>query len=241
MDILMLAEGDVLAMTTALQNTRLRGVLSSAGLTPEQAAELRAGLSRPLSARRPLHPLLSRDASVRSLTIGDYRSKDTAVHQLSNWAAGRGLSPRSVSAFEQAMDELLLNALYDAPQDANGRPRYVGLSPRQRLDSKALPGEHAEVRYGSDARRIVVAVRDRFGALRRSTILDYLIRCASAQNARRSPLEEKASGSGVGLYLVAGAASELLFRLRRGRFTEVAYVIYRDRPRPLRSLLIDDE
>lgn len=239
-DILLLSEMDLLGMAGALESSRLRGALSTANLTSEQVAELRAGLSRPLSVRRPLHPLLSHDAEIRTLTVGDYRSKDTTVQKISGWAATRGLNARTAAALEQAVDELLLNALFDAPQDANGRPRYVGLSPRQRLESKALPGEHAEVRYASDDKRIVVAVRDRFGALRRTTILNYLVRCASAQNARRSPIEEKAGGAGVGLFLVAGAASELLFRLRRGRLTEVVYVVYRERARPLRALIIDE-
>jgi len=239
-DMVLLGEPDILSLAAALENSRMRGAIATAGLSPEQVSELRVGLARPTSVRRPVHPLMSRDATTRSLTVSDYRSKDIAVQQISHWAAGRGLNSRTVAALEQAVDELLLNALFDAPQDANGRPRYVDLTPRQRLESKALPGEQAEVRYVSDDRRVVVAVRDRFGALRRTTILNYLVRCATAQNLRRSPLENKSGGAGVGLYLVAGAASELLFRLRRGQLTEVVCVVYRERARPLRALVIDD-
>lgn len=240
-DILLVGEADILAMATSLQNSRQRGVVATSGLSPEQAAELRAGLARPFSVRRPLHPLLARQTAVRTLIVGDYRSKDTAVTQVASWGASLGLSARTVDSLEQGVDELLLNALYDAPQDGSGKPRYVGLSPRQRLESKSLPGEQAEVRFGADQRRVVVSVRDRFGSLRRGTILSYLIRCATAQTSRRSPLEQKAGGAGVGLYLVAGAASELLFRLRRDRSTEVIFVVYRERARPLRALVIDDE
>lgn len=238
--MVLLGESDILSMAAAVENSRVRGAIATSGLSPEQISELRAGLGRPTSVRRPLHPLLSRGATLRSLMVSDYRSKDITVQQISNWAASCGLNSRSVAALEQAVDELLLNALFDAPQDANGRPRYVDLTPRQRLECKALPGEQAEVRYTSDDRRVVVAVRDRFGALRRNTILNYLIRCATAQNIRRSPLDNKSGGAGVGLYLVAGAASELLFRLRRGQLTEVVCVVYRERARPLRALVIDD-
>lgn len=240
-DILLVGDADILAMATSLQNSRQRGVVAAGGLSPEQVAELRAGLSRPFSVRRPVHPMLARQTALRTLIVGDYRSKDTTVTQVAGWAANLGLNARTVASLEQGVDELLLNALYDAPQDASGRPRYMALSPRQRLESKALPGEQAEVRFGADSRRVVVSVRDRFGTLRRGTVLSYLIRCATAQSARRSPLEQKAGGAGVGLYLVAGAASELLFRLRRDRSTEVIFVVYRDRSRPLRALVIDDE
>ncbi len=240
-DIILLDESDLLRLFTALQNSRQRGVLSTVGLSLAQAAQLRAELCRPRSLRRPLHPLLDRAATIHRLFVGDYRSKDSAVHRIGNWAAECGLNSRGIAALEQAADELLLNALFDAPHDANGRPRYVGLSPRQRVSSKMLPGEQAEVLYASDKRRVIVSVRDCFGALRRATVLNYLIRCAADQNARRSPLEAKAGGSGVGLSLIAGAASELFFRLRRGQLTEVSYVIYYERARPLRALLIDDD
>ena len=54
-------------------------------------------------------------------------------------------------------------------------------------------------------------------------MLDYLIRCATAQARHASPLEQKKSGAGVGLFLTAMAASELLFRLWRGRLTEIVF------------------
>jgi hypothetical protein len=41
--------------------------------------------------------------------------------------------------------------------------------------------------------------------------------------------------------LITTSASELLFRLRRGRLTEVCFTLYRDRPRPLRALIFDDD
>lgn len=234
------AESQPLALCDALDAPDSLGVISSHGLLPEQLGSLCHSLARPRSARRPLHPALPLGEQGQRLAVATYAEKDQAVQRLCDWATQLGLSRRAVAALEQAVDELLLNALFDAPCDAAGVPRYVALSPRDRLAITAAPGEEAEVRFAADAHRVVVAVRDRFGALRRETILRYFRRCALAQQARQSPLEQKVGGSGVGLFLVLGTASELCFRLRAGRTTDVIYTLYRERPWPLRALLVDD-
>jgi hypothetical protein len=190
---------------------------------------------------RPLHPLLATTTTVHSRLVSDYRNKDYTVAEVTTWASEFGLAPRHSAAIEQALDEMLLNALYAAPRDAQGGPRYSRLPAAERLLVRAPPDEQAVVRFGADSRRVVVSVRDRFGALRAATVLAYLIRCAESQRLRTSPIEDKLSGSGVGLFMIATAASELLFRLRRGRLTELVFALYRDRPRPLRALVLDDD
>ena len=135
----------------------------------------------------------------------------------------------------------LLNALYDAPRGPRGTPRYAEIPPSERVLIQALPGESAWVRFASDGSRLAVGVSDRMGQLRRHTVLSYLERCASAQLRHQSPLEDKTSGSGVGLFLTAMAASELLFRLRQGQSTEIVFCQYLSRPRPLRVLVVDDD
>lgn len=218
----------------------VRGVLATAGRSPDEVSRLRMRLVRRPSALRPLHPLLAPQTMVSTLQVTDYADKDRAVARIGDWAAEH-LPRRDAAALEGALDELLLNALYDAPRDASGAPRYRDLSPAQRAVLLPFPSEYAEVRYAGDRERVVVAVEDRFGALRADTVLDYLTRCAEAQLARSNPLERKAGGAGIGLFLVAYAASELLFRLAAGRRTQVVFAIRRDRSaRPLRALVLDE-
>ena len=234
------ADAQPLTVCDQLDSPHRYGVISAQDMGDEDLAQLRSLLARPLSARRPLHPCLPLGERGQQEWVTSYAGKDQLVLRLCDWARDRGASRRSVAALEQAVDELLLNALFDAPTDAGGTPRYVALSPRERLQVTAQPGEAAQVRFAADARRVVVAVRDPFGRLPRSTVLRYFRRCAEAQLARQSPLEQKMGGSGVGLFLVLGAASELFFRLCPGRFTEVVYTVYRDRPAPLRAVILDD-
>lgn len=234
------ADASPLSLCDALLDDDALGVLCGPGLDPEQQDALGRLLVRPPSVRRPLHPALPRSEHGQVIHVADYAGKDQTVQHLIDWATSLGLSHRATAAMEQAVDELLLNALFDAPCDASGAPRYVARSPRDRLSIRVPAGEEAEVRFAADSDRVVVSVRDRFGTLRRSTVLSYFRRCALAQIARTSPLEQKVGGSGVGLFLVLGTASELLFRLRAGHSTEVVYTLYRQRPFPLRALLIEE-
>ncbi len=236
---------DLLAMITSLRGLctgRLAGVLHSRGLDHDQLRELGHGLAMPPSVRRPLHPLLTRGVAVHSLEVEDHRSKDLAVAAVSRMAGAHGLRRRDRDGLEQALDEMLLNALYDAPLDERGRPRYAHLLPHARLDIRLPPGQRALVRHAGDDQRYVVAVRDRFGALRRHTILNYIGRCAQAQLDRSDPLEAKPGGAGVGLFLIASAASELLFRLHSGRVTEVVCALSMNHGEGgLRALFIEED
>lgn len=237
-------EPELLGMLKALRERAdagpLRGVLATSGRPPAEVTRLRLRLPRRPSALRPLHPLLAPRTPVSTLRVSDYADKDRAVARVGDWAAAL-LPRRDAAALEGALDELLLNALYDAPRDASGAPRYRDLSPAQRAVLPKVPAEHATLRYACDRERVVVAVEDPFGALRAATVLDYLTRCAEAQLARSSPLERKTTGAGIGLFLVACAASELLFRLTPGRRTQVVFTLRRDRTaRALRALVLDE-
>jgi hypothetical protein len=234
---------DLLAMTALLSMEGVHGVVSSSGLDAAQAQALCLGLCQ--RGWRGLHPLLPADVPVRSWEIGDYQQKSVAAAEVARLAAAHGLRRRACDQVEQATDELLMNALYDAPVDVvdgERRPRYLHMPAAERVGRAAAPGEGALLRCGGDGRRFVVVVRDPFGSLRRRTVLSYLHRCARAEAERSNPVEHRPGGAGVGLYLIARCATELIFRLRAGQMTEVVYAIDCEHPPPsLRVLLIDEQ
>lgn len=213
----------MLALCQALADPRRSAALAA---EPAGAGGEALRLCRPPSLQRPLHPLLRRGAPLQRYEVDSYHSKGVAVEQAARLAELHGLRPRAVAALEQAADELLLNALRCA-QGAQGSSDDPG---RDRAALRLPVEDRAVLRCGGDARRFVIAVRDRFGGLRRETVLAYLTRCATAQQERRSPLQppsphagagQPGAGAGVGLYLVACSAWELLFRLRPGHLTEI--------------------
>lgn len=239
--LLLLPEADLLGLSQALLPSAASGAISVAPLPEPVLSQLRWRILRPVTVRKPLHPLLPTNCTVFEQEVCNYREKAITVAMVADWAESQGLPSRHVLALEQAVDELLLNALYDAPRDKQGQPRYGSVLPSERVLLESQPGESARVRFATDGVRLAVGVSDRMGQLRRNTVLEYLIRCATAQARHQSPLENKRSGAGVGLFLTAMAASELIFRLRIGRLTEIVFCQYLSRPRPLRVLVVDDD
>ena len=149
-----------------------------------------------------LDKVLPWGALVHSITIGDTAEKTEAVQRISAFAAAVGLRRIHRDRIERCCDEMMMNALYDAPAAAEGEPQ--------------LAKDRPVVEYGCDGHRFAVAVRDRYGRFDRDTLLRYLHRCLHSEQQ----IEQKQGGAGLGLYFMSRSASSLLFNLLPGRVTE---------------------
>ncbi|MBK8481769.1 MAG: ATP-binding protein [Proteobacteria bacterium] len=129
------------------------------------------------------------------------------------------LRARLCDGVQLVAEELLMNALYDAPVDGQGRPLFGHLMPNQRANVRLE--RPVTLQYGCDGRRLVISVRDTYGSLRRSSVLDRLEHCAQAADQ----IADKPSGAGLGLYMVAKHATELMFNTVPGKTTEVIVVL----------------
>jgi hypothetical protein len=113
-------------------------------------------------------------------------------------------------------DELLMNAIFSAPQDELGRPKYDS---RRRTDRFPLePHERVTLRYGCDGRSVLVSVSDMFGSLDRAMLLEYLSRGLRQEKGR---LANKSTSAGLGLHLVLNSITQLVFNVEVGKRTEV--------------------
>jgi CheY-like chemotaxis protein len=118
-------------------------------------------------------------------------------------------------------DELVMNAIFNAPRDDSGQAKYATLDRSQELVLD--PKERAVFRYACDGRNIALSVRDRFGSLDRNVIIRYLQRCFTGGPAE---VEEKEGGAGLGLYLVFNSITQLTFNIEAGVSTEVIALFY---------------
>jgi len=116
-------------------------------------------------------------------------------------------------------DELLMNAMFNAPRDAEGNPKYVDTD---RGNLELLPEETVTLRYCCDGRYIALSVADRFGSLDRPVMLKYLNRCLGAP----VEIEEREAGAGLGLYIVFNSITQLAFNIQAGQSTEVVALFY---------------
>jgi hypothetical protein len=141
--------------------------------------------------------------------------------------------PRAViAAIEQSVDELLVNALYDAPVDERGKRMFAGISVQTRATLRV--SQDVELAYGCDGKQFALSVRDAFGSLERATVLKFLGRGFHAEQK----VDRKQGGAGLGLYLLLHNASTVAFRVTPGRSTEVSCT-FDLTPTPLAQLVLE--
>lgn len=113
-----------------------------------------------------------------------------------------------------AAEEMLLNAIYDAPRDETGkqlfdrdRSAHIQLAPEQR----------SVFRWACDGLMIAISVQDPFGAIERDTILDYLEGCYGNRDMQASP----SGGAGRGIFMIMESADLTIFNVKKGHKSEV--------------------
>jgi len=151
--------------------------------------------------------------------VRDSRDKAQYVREVSALANRLGCTERVVELIETVVDELSTNAIFNAPRDASGNPRYAHLNRREAVALQ--DSELANLTYAFDGSYFAVAQRDPFGALSRETVVTYLERCL-----KQTPDQQPgAGGAGMGLFRVYRALSKLTFNIRPGELTEVIGLI----------------
>lgn len=134
--------------------------------------------------------------------------KRAAIAEVTAWAEAVGARKPVVHRLASVVDELLMNALHDAPRES--RPMMLLGEDTRR----------AVVRWASDGRTLAVSVSDGFGALRQRDVIDH-VRRARDDRGRPNPATTDEPGAGLGLYLVLANVASLIVNVDPGRLTEV--------------------
>jgi CheY-like chemotaxis protein len=136
------------------------------------------------------------------------------VTELAEEVRARGQSARVASMTMLVADELISNAVHNAPVDAAGSHYRSDLARDQELE---LDEQHQiRLRWGCDARYVAIEVTDRFGSLDRETIL----RSLAQQDVR-----ESGGGAGMGVALSYRSCDHLVFNLAPGKRTEIIALV----------------
>jgi hypothetical protein len=144
------------------------------------------------------------------------RQKDELLDLVERTLTRAGVRRRLVDNLLSATDEMVSNAVYDAPVDAHGQPRYARL-PRTTPVSLE-PHEYAQLTFGADATRFAISVADPFGTLSVERVLDYLGKCFGRG---ASQIDPKEGGAGLGLYMMFNSLSHFVINVATGHRTEV--------------------
>ncbi|HWM87137.1 MAG TPA: hypothetical protein VNO33_14895 [Kofleriaceae bacterium] len=140
---------------------------------------------------------------VTEIEVASYADKVAALDQLGRSAESVGARRRLVNRIQSTADELLMNALYDAPSAASA-------------SGAASAGPSALLRYGCDGRHVAVSVLDRFGLLDKRAVVDAVLRARAELGRPRTE-----GGAGLGLYFVLSSVTRFIVNVQPGRLTEV--------------------
>jgi len=177
------------------------------------------------------------DAVIGRLRLDDFAGRGQAIEAVARAAEEAQLRRQVRGAIAQACEELLMNALYDAPVDDAGRPLFAEVEPHDRV--RARSPRPVTMRFAASADSFTVAVRDRYGLLAKNTIVTYLAKCLGKPAGDQPPsdqIDRKTAGAGLGLYLVASTAARLVVNVAHGVATEVICQFDRAGKTPLREL-----
>jgi CheY-like chemotaxis protein len=152
--------------------------------------------------------------------IKDSRLKQDYINEVAIYAQSLGCNERTIELIETIVDEVVTNAIYNAPRAEDGTAKYAKMS---RRDHVVLDDDEvAELQFACDGDYIAIAQIDPFGSLTQDTVVSYLNRCLA-----RGPdqFSEASGGAGIGLFRVFQSLSKFIVNIDPGKKTEVIALI----------------
>lgn len=150
-----------------------------------------------------------------NMEVGSYDEKVQALEVLNSYAELAGARAPVRDRMALVAEELMINALYHAPVDGEGKPLYQHL-PRKDLAGRTFE-KRIQVACASNGHLFAISVRDGYGSLDKATVIKFL-----SKGAERSLTpEQKVSGAGLGLVTMLRNANKLVFNLAPNSGAEV--------------------
>ncbi|RME15023.1 MAG: hypothetical protein D6797_07550 [Bdellovibrio sp.] len=163
-----------------------------------------------------LEKYLTWGVDVHELPITRSDERMDLNNQVMEYFKSVGMRSSIRGACSIVLEELLMNAIYDAPVDEQGRSKYNALDRKNVvvLEEK----ERGRLRYACDGVLMAVSVEDPFGRLDGETIFNYLESCYTG---RAGSLNANKGGAGRGLHQIVENSDLVVFNVAQGVRTEV--------------------
>jgi hypothetical protein len=161
----------------------------------------------------PLAGYLDWGFSSVDIAIRATADRDAAAARIQDFVGELGVPRRISEMFAELGHELIMNAMYDAPVDAYGRPRYAA---DRKADIVLADHERPTLRLATDGTRLALQIRDPFGRLERRHVVDGL-----ARGLAGGELDRSHGGAGLGMMVCHNSSTALLFDVAASRHTEV--------------------
>ena len=159
---------------------------------------------------------LPKDATIQKILLDDSGKKDAAAQAVGNVLAKKGVPSRIAARVASAVDEMIMNAVFDAPVNERG-DRYRKQQDRG-AKFKLADRERVELHFGITSSYAAISVQDQFGSLKQDAVMSFLKK--NYQNESYTGREDSA-GAGLGIYGILEGGLSLLFLSQSRLCTEV--------------------
>lgn len=158
----------------------------------------------------------------RAIVSSDQRPE--LIKSMDDYVSQLGVRRANRDRIRTVAEEMLMNAIFDAPVDAAGEPLFNHTDRTQQLE--LTPEQQGIFRYASDGIFVAISVQDPFGSLMPSTILSYLESCYKDRAGEMNGQKAQKAGAGRGLHQIVEGADLVIFNLAPGQKTEVIAMFY---------------
>jgi len=165
-----------------------------------------------------IKPFLHWGARMHETVVASSEDLHHVVEWVPTFCEKLGTPPKVQETFAELAHELLMNAVYDAPVDAEGKHLYA----LDRKQDVVLSEEQAALfSMGTDGETLAVSVRDPFGGLARRHVFGGMHRALAANGQ----LDTEGGGAGLGMLYIYQHGYGSFFTIKPGISTEVT-VLY---------------
>lgn len=161
--------------------------------------------------------------SGRRVALTQASRRADRIEKMSEYFDSNGIGARTVQLLRDAAEELLTNAFYDAPVAAGAVEKPISRT----LDVSLPAANPCDMSYGCSDDFAIVRVRDPFGALSRTRMVEVLTRCARTD--MRVDVDESMGGAGLGLWRIFTVASFVAISVVRSHHTDILVGIGKQR------------
>lgn len=153
---------------------------------------------------------------VQSKIVSHSSHREQLRNDIYSYFKKMGIRSTVLDRVNTVTEEMLMNAIYDAPVDSQGKAIFNHISRKEEIQLDTH--QQSQLRYASDGMLLAISVRDPFGTLTKNIIIDYLQSCYGGM---AGSLNKEKGGAGRGLHQIIENADLTIFNVKKGVRTEV--------------------
>jgi hypothetical protein len=160
--------------------------------------------------------LFGPEAKIQNVKLKSTKQKQDAVEAIKTYLEAAKFQSRMATVISNAVDEILMNAMFDAPVDELGKPTLTQM-PRSTVFDLTGKSE-VEMNVGYDGHHVAISAVDHFGSLDKAKLMKHISKIYTSNEYQ---LRSSVAGAGIGLATVFRSGGSFYFFSENRTKTEV--------------------